>query len=55
MLNPQPTLLIFVNELRKSVRALFITIIPVAVLVFFLTPQLLEMIQGHLAEKLYFF
>jgi sec-independent protein translocase protein TatC len=55
MLNPQPTLLIFVNELRKSIRALFITIIPVAVLVFFLTPQLLKIVQGHLAEKLYFF
>jgi len=55
MIDSAPALVIFVNELRKSVRALFITIIVVTMLVFFLTPQLLQVVQAHLAEKLYFF
>ncbi len=50
-----PALLVFINELRKSIRALFITIILVTLAVFFLTPQLLRLVQAHLAEKLYFF
>lgn len=45
----------FISELRKSIRALFITIVLSTLLVFFLTPHLLEIVQAHLAEKLYFF
>jgi len=48
-------LVIFISELRKSIRALGLAIAISSVIVFFLTPQLLELIQGHLAEKLYFF
>lgn len=51
----KPALIIFVGELRRSIRALFITIILATVVVFFLTPQLLQLVQTHLAEKLYFF
>lgn len=50
-----PALVIFINEVRKSIRSLFITIIGGTALVFFLTPRLLELVQSHLAEKLYFF
>ena len=55
MIESPPALAVFLNELRKSIRALFITIIGSTVLVFFLSPQLLLFVQGHLAEKLYFF
>jgi sec-independent protein translocase protein TatC len=55
MIDSPPALAVFLNELRKSIRALFITIIASTVLVFFLSPQLLQVVQGHLAEKLYFF
>ncbi|MEE4165817.1 MAG: twin-arginine translocase subunit TatC [Desulfocapsaceae bacterium] len=50
-----PALVVFLSELRKSIRALFISIIGSTVLVFFLAPRLLDLVQGHLAEKLYFF
>lgn len=50
-----PALIVFINELRKSIRALFITVMLVTLAVFFLTPQLLRAVQAHLAEKLYFF
>ena len=55
MIESRPGLIIFINELRRSIRALFITIILVTATVFFLTPQLLRLVQSHLAEKLYFF
>jgi len=55
MLESRPGLVVFISELRRSIRALFISIIVVTALVFFLTPQLLEIVQAHLAEKLYFF
>jgi sec-independent protein translocase protein TatC len=48
-------LIIFINELRKSIRALALTVALTSVLVFLLTPRLLELVQAHLAEKLYFF
>jgi len=55
MLESRPGLVVFISELRRSIRALFISINVVTALVFFLTPQLLEIVQAHLAEKLYFF
>ena len=55
MIDSPPALIVFLNELRKSIRALFITIIVSTVLVFFLAPRLLHLVQSHLAEKLYFF
>lgn len=55
MMESRPAFIIFFNELRKSVRVLFITILVCTAVVFFLTPQLLDIVQNHLAEKLYFF
>ena len=46
---------IFIGELRKSLRALGVGVIAVTVVIFFLTPDLLRVVQNHLAEKLYFF
>jgi sec-independent protein translocase protein TatC len=46
---------IFIGELRKSLRALGVGVIAVTVVIFFLTPDLLRIVQSHLAEKLYFF
>ncbi|MDD3814509.1 MAG: twin-arginine translocase subunit TatC [Desulfocapsaceae bacterium] len=46
---------IFIGELRKSLRALGIGVFAVTIVIFFLTPDLLRVVQHHLAEKLYFF
>ncbi len=55
MIESRPGLVVFINEMRRSIRTLFIAIIVVTGAVFFLSPQLLELVQAHLAEKLYFF
>ncbi len=49
------TLILFLSELRKNIRFLFIMLAVSTVVIFFLTPHLLEFVQAHLAEKLYFF
>lgn len=48
-------LVIFVSEFRKTVRTLFLSIAVSTAIVFFVAPQLLEIVQKHLADKLYFF
>lgn len=55
MLESRPGLVVFINELRRSIRALFIAIVVATGVIFFLTPRLLEVVQAHLAEQLYFF
>ena len=47
--------MIFLSELRKSLRSLGVGIVAVTVAIFFLTPDLLRVVQHHLADKLYFF
>ncbi|HID70892.1 MAG TPA: preprotein translocase subunit TatC [Desulfobacterales bacterium] len=49
------TLIIFLTELRKSIRALAISVIVATAGIFFLSPELLRLVQNHLADKLYFF
>ena len=49
------TLIVFINELRKSIRALGVGVLAVTLIIFVLSPRLLEVVQGHLAHKLYFF
>lgn len=49
------SLIVFFNELRKSIRALGIGVLGLTVIIFFLSPRLLQLVQGHLAHKLYFF
>lgn len=50
-----PKLFIFINELRKSLRNLLVSFVLCSFGIFFLSPRLLQLVQGHLAEKLYFF
>jgi len=47
--------IIFLSELRKSIRALAISLFLCTGVIFLLSPQLLHFVQNHLAEKLYFF
>jgi sec-independent protein translocase protein TatC len=49
------SLIVFFNELRKSIRALVAGIMAVTLIIFFLSPRLLQAVQGHLGGKLYFF
>jgi sec-independent protein translocase protein TatC len=49
------SLIVFLNELRKHIRALGLGLILVTATIFFLSPRLLQFVQGHLADKLYFF
>ncbi len=49
------SLIIFIAELRKSIRRLGVTLFLVTLTIFFLSPQMLQYVQEHLAEKLYFF
>lgn len=51
----RPKIVTFVNELRKSIRNLAVTLILCSLGIFFLSPRLLQLVQSHLAEKLYFF
>ncbi len=46
---------IFIGELRKSLRTLGVGVLAVTAAIFFLSPDLLRMVQNHLADKLYFF
>ena len=48
-------LVIFLSELRKSVRLLGISLILLTVAIFFLSTGLITVFQEHLREKLYFF
>lgn len=46
---------IVLKEIRKSIRILGLAIVLTTVTIFFLAPQLLVIVQNHLADKLYFF
>jgi len=45
----------FIRELQRSIRTLGLALCLTTLLVFLLSPQLLQVAQAHLAEKLYFF
>ncbi|MEA2114087.1 MAG: twin-arginine translocase subunit TatC [Thermodesulfobacteriota bacterium] len=48
-------LIIFLSELRKSIRFLGISLLVLTVAVFFMSTGLITVFQEHLREKLYFF
>ncbi len=48
-------LIIFLSELRKSIRLLGISLMVLTVVLFFLSTGLITVFQDHLREKLYFF
>ncbi len=45
----------FIVELRRSIRNLALALSCCTLVIFFLSPHLLYFVQGHLANKLYFF
>ncbi len=45
----------FIVELRKTIRNLALALCCCTLVIFFLSPHLLHFVQGHLANKLYFF
>lgn len=49
------SLIVFISELRKSIRSVGLSLVLVTATIFFLSPEVLKYIQEHLAEKLYFF
>ncbi len=50
-----PKIVMFIAELRKSLRNLLLSLVVCSLTIFFLSPHLLQLVQEHLAEKLYFF
>ena len=55
MANKYPKFVTFVFELRKSIRNLGLGIGLATLIIFFLSPRLLQFVQHHLDAKLYFF
>ncbi|MCI5132044.1 MAG: preprotein translocase subunit TatC, partial [Candidatus Electrothrix sp. EH2] len=53
--NKYNNLVIFLSELRKSIRFLGISLILLTIAIFFLSTGLISVFQEHLREKLYFF
>jgi sec-independent protein translocase protein TatC len=55
VMTAQTPLIVVLAELRKTMRALVLTVCLATLLIFFLTPRLLQVVQAHLSDKLYFF
>lgn len=55
MITPSQSLLVFLAELRRSLRLLGLSMGVVTAALFFVSPQVMAALQGHLGEKLYFF
>lgn len=49
------SLIVFLAELRKSIRTLGLSLFLVTLAIFFLSSEMLHYVQQHLSEKLYFF
>lgn len=54
MAAPTP-LVIFLLELRRSIRSLGLSLCLATLVIFFISPEMLHYVQRHLSEKLYFF
>jgi sec-independent protein translocase protein TatC len=52
---PYPRLIAFAKTLRKTALALAIALVGTTLVFYFLAPQLFEIMQGHLHQKLVFF
>jgi hypothetical protein len=51
----QTPLIVVLSELRKTVRVLALSVCLATLVIFFLTPQLLQGVQSHLSDKIVFF
>ncbi|CAG36492.1 twin-arginine translocase subunit TatC [Desulfotalea psychrophila] len=49
------TLIVFLQEMRKSVKILVSSVVICTAVIFFLSPELLQLVQAHLSDELYFF
>jgi sec-independent protein translocase protein TatC len=49
------SLVIFLIELRRSIRSLGLSLCLATLIIFFISPEMLQYVQQHLSEKLYFF
>lgn len=49
------TLILSLQELRKSIKIVALSMVTCTAIIFFLSPQLLHFVQEHLADTLYFF
>lgn len=49
------TLIVFLQEMRKYIKIVLLTVLVCTGLVFVLSPELLHIVQDHLADQLYFF
>lgn len=54
-MSKRSSLVIFLQEIRRSIRLLGISLFLITAAIFFLAPTMLQYVQDHLAEKLYFF
>jgi len=52
---PYPRLIVFAKALRKTALALAIALVGSTLVFYFLSPQLFDLMQGHLHQKLVFF
>lgn len=55
MSNRSHALIVFLTELRRSMRMLGLSLVLVTVGLFFLSPRVMAVVQAHLDERLYFF
>jgi len=49
------SLIVFLVELRRSIRSLGLSLALTTLAIFFVSPEMLRYVQQHLSEKLYFF
>ena len=55
MSNRRHALIVFLTELRRSLRMLALNLVVTTVALFFLAPRMMAFLQAHLGEQLYFF
>ena len=55
MITPSHSFIVFLTELRRSLKLLGLSMVVTTGILFFLSPRMMALLQAHLGEKLYFF
>lgn len=55
MIKPSHSFIVFLAELRRSLKLLGLSMVTTTGALFFLSPKVMALLQAHLGEKLYFF
>jgi sec-independent protein translocase protein TatC len=55
MIKPSHSFIVFLAELRRSLKLLGLSMVATTGVLFFLSPRVMALLQAHLGEKLYFF